>query len=169
MTKTIISRCIALRGWLTPKPSLVAPSKALFTNLCISSWRSFHTRNVQRVFAPALVLLRQNRFVCPPISPVPRVIGSDLKPNAGAVSESKSWSSGIVPGSTAALRKPVFIDGRRGMAKKSRATQKAKESVNSTEALLEHGVEKVIFTYPSPNQFRILSLLAGTQLMFWLG
>jgi hypothetical protein len=62
-----------------------------------------------------------------------------------------------------------LIDGRRGMAKKSRATQKHKETANGPDVLLEHGVEKVIFSYPSPNQFRLLSALTGTQLFFWLG
>ena len=163
----MISKC-SLRAWLTPKPSLISPSIVVSNNLCVYSWRSFHALNLQRAFAPtALFVTRQNRFSCPPVCPVPLVNISDLKSNTGAVSKSKAWSNNFAIGSTASVLR--MIDGRRGMAKKSRATQKPKESVNSPENLLEHGVKKVIFSYPSPNQFRILSTLAGTQFLFWFG
>ncbi len=170
----MLSKCNVFRAWLTPKPSLGSPFSVLSNNLCLHSWRSFHALNMQRAFVPAaLVFPRQNRFAFPPVCPISRVNGSDVKSNAGAESKSKLWSIGsiglAIGPAASALCRPCVIDGRRGMAKKSRATQKPKESVNSTETLLEHGVEKVIFSYPSPNQFRTLSLLAGTQLLFWLG
>jgi hypothetical protein len=172
----MISKCVA---WLTPKPSLLFPSNT--NKLFINSWRSFHAVNLQRVFAPsfhavnlqrasALAFTRQNRLSCPVF---PRANVSDVKSNAKVSSESMAWTSGIAIGSTASvLCRPGLTDGtamgRRGMAKKSRVTQKPKESVNSPD-LLEHGVEKVIFSCPSPNQFRVLSMLSGTQLLFWMG
>jgi hypothetical protein len=62
-------------------------------------------------------------------------------------------------------------DGRRGMVKKSRhshVTQRASPSASTAEDVLEHGVEKVIFSHLAPNQFRMLSGLCGVQLGFWL-
>ena len=67
------------------------------------------------------------------------------------------------------LQSGSVSEGRRGLAKKSRhATQKAHLSPSSTEEALEHGVEKVIFTHPAPNQFRLLTGLCGFQLGFWV-
>mmetsp|Transcript_82778 Transcript_82778/g.222019 ORF Transcript_82778/g.222019 Transcript_82778/m.222019 type:complete len:285 (+) Transcript_82778:41-895(+) len=68
------------------------------------------------------------------------------------------------------LRVNIASAGVRFMAKKAIKTnvisQNAKTYAEPTDAL-EVGVEKVIYTNPSPNQFRMLTGLAGLQQFFW--